>query len=224
MLSESDPTDSGDPSVAWFDLAGGGWAELDDRLRSLTGDARVVVVRLPSGGRDVTSDDALAPDAVVVRERVLARLAASDTVSVALVSGRCDRDGLAIALGCDLRLAETSAEFVFSSAELFGVLGRLAASIGQTRALELCLTGRRVPAAEAASIGLVNLVVGGGQVADGVGDLTAALLATPRQLATELKRALLAASSGQISPKISLSEELAAIVRLAGDDGTRRER
>jgi hypothetical protein len=58
-----------------------------------------------------------------------------------------------------------------------------------------------------------------------VHDPTAALLGTPRQVATEAKRALLAASSEKISHgRISLSEELAAIVRLASDDGANRER
>ena len=224
MPSEPDLADS---QVAWVELSrDGGWADLDDRLRSLTGDVRVVVVRAPSdrsGGQ--ASDDATAPTQLRARERALERFAAPDVIFVAVVSGRCDRFAAAVALGCDLRVAGLDTEFGFGSVELFGVLGRLAAAVGQTRALELCLTGRRMPAAEAAAVGLVNLVVGGGEVADSVGDLTAALLATPRELATELKRALLAPSSGPVVPsKISLSEELAAIVRLASDDEAQRER
>jgi enoyl-CoA hydratase/carnithine racemase len=82
-----------------------------------------------------------------------------------------------------------------------------------------------VPAVEAAALGLVNLVVAAGQVVDALDDLVAALLATPREVATEAKRALLATSSEkELSGKISLSEELAAIVRLAGDDEVNRER
>lgn len=227
MPSDRDPSDS---AIAWFDLPSDGWAELDDQLRSLTGATRVVVFRAPAaraaGGG---TDDATAQRSVVARERVLERLSSPDVIFVAVVSGDCDGDALALALGCDLRLATDDAVLSFSSAALFGVLGRLVAAVGQTRAFELCLTGRRMVAAEAASAGLVNLVVGGGQVVDAVDDLTAALLATPRELATELKRALLAASSGlmsagALSAKISLSEELAAVVRLAGDDEVGRER
>lgn len=223
MPSERDPI--GAP-VESIDLSpDGGWVEFADRLRALTGEVRVVVVRVPSdrSGR-AASDDAAAPDQLEARAQALERLASPDVIFVAIAGGRCEGAGLAIALGCDLRLADAAAEFAFSSPELFGVLGRLAGAVGQTRALELCLTGRRMPAAEAAACGLVNLVVGGGQVVDAVDDLTAALLATPRELATELKRALLATSSGHLgATKISLSEELAAIVRLTGDDGGGRE-
>jgi enoyl-CoA hydratase/carnithine racemase len=151
---------------------------------------------------------------------VIERLSSPDTVFVAVVEGPCGGAGLAIALGCDLLLAAEDAEFVFSSPELFGVIAALGAAVGRARALELCLTGRRLPAAEAASFGLVNLVVGGGELVDAVGDLTAAILGTPRDLAIELKRALRAASSD----KISRSEELAAILRLADDDEARGER
>ena len=224
MPSERDPTGS---TVESIDLSpDGGWVEFADRLRSLTGAVRVVVVRVPSGRSHPASlDDAAAPDQLEARARALERLASPDVIFVAIAGGRCEGAALAIALGCDLRLADAAAEFAFSSPELFGVLGRLAGAVGQTRALELCLTGRRMAAAEAAACGLVNLVVGGGQVVDAVDDLTAALLATPRELAAELKRALLATSSGQVLPTtISLSEELAAIVRLTGDDEVGRER
>jgi len=211
-----------DPAVAWVDLPpGGAWAALDERLRALTGHTRVVVVRA-SGARRAAGEETAGASAgdIAARERVIERLSSPDAVFVAVVEGLCDGAGLAIALGCDLVLAADGAEFVFSSPELFGVVASLGAAVGRVRALELCLTGRRLPAAEAASFGLVNLVVGGGEVVDAVDDLTAAILGTPRDLAAELKRALRAASSD----KVSRSEELAAIVRLTGDDDARRER
>ena len=204
-----------DAEVAWVELPPrGGWAAIEERLRSLTGRSRVVVVRVPT-----SLDDAGAPRDLPARERVIARLASPDTVFVALVDAPCAGGALAMALSCDLLLADENAEFSFSARELFGALARLVRTVGHARALELCLTGRRVPAVEAAALGLVNLVVAAGQVVDAVDDLAAALLATPREVATEAKRALLAASSeNEPQGKISLSEELAAIVRLAGDD------
>lgn len=216
----------GDPEVAWIELApSDGWAGVEEWLRSLTGRSRVVVVRVPS-----SLDDAAAPSDTSTRERVITRLGSPDTVFVALLDGPCADGALALALSCDLLLAEESAELTFSSGGLFGALGRLARSVGHARAVELCLTGRRVAAAEAASLGIVNLVVAAGQVVDAVDDLAAALLATPREQAAEVKRALLAASSGKVSPggvspgEISLSEEIAAIGRLGSEDGGDRER
>jgi enoyl-CoA hydratase/carnithine racemase len=211
----------GDAEVAWVELPPrGGWAAIEERLRSLTGGSRVVVIRVPA-----SLDDAAAPGDVPTRERVFARLASPDTVFVALVDAPCAGGALAMALSCDLILADENAEFSFSPGELFGSLARFARTVGHTRALELCLTGRRVPAVEAAALGLVNLVVAAGLVVYAVDYLAAALLATPREVATEAKRALLATSSEkELSGKISLSEELAAIVRLAGDDEVNRER
>ena len=211
----------GDPDVAWIQPPPiAGWTGLEERLRSLTGRSRVVVVQVPT-----RLDDVAAPRDVRAREEVIARLASPDTVFVALVDGPCADGALAMALSCDLLLADENAEFRFASETLFGVLGRLARCVGHARAAELCLTGRRVPAAEAAALGLVNLVVGAGDVLDAAADLVAALLATPRELATEVKRALLTASSGKVPPgKIAPNEELAAFVRLVGEDGAGRER
>ncbi|HEX7106133.1 MAG TPA: enoyl-CoA hydratase/isomerase family protein, partial [Acidothermaceae bacterium] len=161
MPSERVPLD---PAVAWVDLPpDGGWAALDERLRALAGQTRVVVVRAgaaqPAGSHGTAGG---APREVAARGRVIERLSSPDTVFVAVVEGPCGGAGLAIALGCDLLLAAEGAELVFSSPELFGVVASLGAAVGRVRALELCLTGRRLPAAEAASFGLVNLVVGGG--------------------------------------------------------------
>jgi enoyl-CoA hydratase/carnithine racemase len=210
----------GDPEVAWVQPSPrAGWAGLVERLRSLTGRTRVVVVRAPT-----SLDDAAPPD-VQAREGVIARLTAADTVFVALIDQPCAGGARARALSCDLVLADENADFRFSPEDLFGALGRLARTVGHARAAELCLTGRRMPAAEAAALGLVSLVVGAGRVVDAADDLVAAILATPPEVATEVKRALLTASSEPGVPgKISLSEELAALVRLVRDDDAGRER
>jgi len=93
---------------------------------------------------------------------------------IAAVEGWAVAGGLELAAWCDLRVAGESAIFgVFC--RRFGVplvdLGtvRLPRLLGQSRALDLILTGRGVAAPEALTMGLVNRVV-----ADG-GALTAAL-------------------------------------------------
>jgi enoyl-CoA hydratase len=80
---------------------------------------------------------------------------------IAAVEGYAVAGGLELALWCDLRVASKTAVFgVFC--RRFGVplidLGtiRLPRLIGQSRALDLILTGRQVEAAEAFSIGLAN--------------------------------------------------------------------
>src|SRR6266436_2775606 len=83
---------------------------------------------------------------------------------IAAVSGYAVAGGLELALWCDLRIAEEDAVFgVFCRRWgvplIDGGTVRLPRLIGLSRALDLVLTGREVPAQEAERIGLANRVV-----------------------------------------------------------------
>ena len=87
---------------------------------------------------------------------------------IAAIEGHAVAGGLELALWCDLRVvAEDAVLGVFC--RRFGVplidLGtiRLPRLIGHSRAMDLILTGRPVPAKEAALMGLANRVVPAGQ-------------------------------------------------------------
>ena len=82
---------------------------------------------------------------------------------VALVQGVAAAGGTLLASGCDLVIAEEEACFTTPGLKV-GVFSTLAAvpltrSIGTKRVMEMLLTARRVPAAEAMSWGMVNQVV-----------------------------------------------------------------
>ena len=92
----------------------------------------------------------------------------------AAIEGHAVAGGMELVLWCDLRvMADDAVLGVFC--RRFGVplidggSVRLARLVGQSRALDLLLTGRALPAAEALAIGLANRVVPRGQA------LTAAL-------------------------------------------------
>lgn len=100
---------------------------------------------------------------------------------IAAVEGFAVAGGLELALWCDLRVAARGATFgVFC--RRFGVplidLGtvRLPRLIGQSRAMDLILTGRPVDAGEALAMGLANRVVDDGEALD-------AAIALGRQIA-----------------------------------------
>jgi len=83
---------------------------------------------------------------------------------IAMVSGYCVAGGLELALWCDLRVADDTAVFGvfcrrFGVPLIDGGTIRLPRLIGQSRALDMILTGRAVDAAEALSFGLVNRLV-----------------------------------------------------------------
>ncbi|HEY2445890.1 MAG TPA: crotonase/enoyl-CoA hydratase family protein [Rhizomicrobium sp.] len=83
---------------------------------------------------------------------------------IAAVSGHAVAGGLELALWCDLRIAEEDAVFgVFCRRWgvplIDGGTVRLPRLVGQSRALDMILTGRPVCADEALSMGLANRVV-----------------------------------------------------------------
>jgi len=87
----------------------------------------------------------------------------SDFVSVAAINGVALGGGLELALTCDLRIAAPLATFGLPETGLGIIPGaggtqRLARLIGESRALDLVLTGRRVDSSEALGLGLVNRV------------------------------------------------------------------
>ena len=87
---------------------------------------------------------------------------------IAAVAGHAVAGGLELAVWCDLRVAEEEAVFgVFCRRWgvplIDGGTVRLPRLIGQSRALDMILTGRAVSAQEALQIGLVNRVVPDGQ-------------------------------------------------------------
>lgn len=80
---------------------------------------------------------------------------------IAAISGPCVAGGLELALWCDLRVADETAIFGvfcrrFGVPLIDGGTVRLPRLIGQSRAMDMILTGREVSAGEAATIGLVN--------------------------------------------------------------------
>jgi enoyl-CoA hydratase/carnithine racemase len=211
------------------------WNALRGFGRELPGDVRVVVVRGSgrafSAGLDLKAAQARLPELAALApadaEERIARyqegftwLHRPDLVSIAAVQGHAIGAGFQLALACDLRILADDARLSMAEVTL-GLVPDLAGTrrlvelVGYARALEICVTGRRLDAAEADRVGLANLVVPAADLDAAVQDLTAAVLAAPRDAVVEIK-ALLAGATGR-TPAAQLAAERAAQVRRIRD-------
>jgi enoyl-CoA hydratase/carnithine racemase len=132
------------------------------------------------------------------------RVAAVRTPLIAAVSGYALGGGCELALVCDMIVASESAEFGQPEI-LLGILPggggtqRLARVMGKQRAMELVLTGRRIDAAEAALLGIVNQVAPVKRWLDAALELAAVVAARPPLAARLAKQAVLAAEETPLS-------------------------
>lgn len=113
-------------------------------------------------GRDLTAQKRGAE----LGQHTFAKLDHLPMPSVALINGFAFGGGLELAMACTFRLASTKARMGQPEIKLglipgYGGTQRLPRLIGESRAMELVLSGRAVDAAEAYGIGLVNQVIEG---------------------------------------------------------------
>ena len=127
-------------------------------------------------------------------------------VSIAVVQGHAIGAGAQLALACDLRVCAEEATFALPEAVLGLVpdltgTSTLVQAVGYSRALEMCLTGRRVGAAEAHATGLANAVVPVDALEQTVTELVGAILGpdagASRETAALVRRAAAADTEGQ---------------------------
>ncbi|MFC7546413.1 enoyl-CoA hydratase/isomerase family protein [Plantactinospora sp. GCM10030261] len=156
--------------------------EREPRLLLLTGGADGIF----AAGADIAQlrernrTDALA----AINSALFARIRALPLPTVAAVDGPALGGGAELSYACDLRVCTARAFFGQPEVRLGIIAGagathRLPALVGEARAKELLFTGRRVDAAEALRIGLVNRVV----------DEPTELLGAAHELLDEMARA-----------------------------------
>jgi enoyl-CoA hydratase/carnithine racemase len=216
------------------------WAALREAGRTLPADVRVVVVRgegrafsagldkaafAPGGipGTPSLPEIAALPepeaDATIHDfQQAFSWLRRPELITVAAVQGHAVGAGFQLALACDLRVLADDATFTMAESTYglvpdLGGTAPLVAAVGYSRALEICLTARRVGAAEALALGLATLVVPRAELSAAVADLVAALLTPARDAVTETK-ALLLGAPGRTRDEQEAAERAAQLRRL----------
>ena len=152
------------------------WAAIPPLMKTLDGhaDVRAIVIRGAgaeafASGADISEFDQARNDATAAAryERLngeaFASIRGAARPVIARIQGFCIGGGLAIALACDLRVADASAVFALPPARLglaypLDGLRDIAATIGPSAAKEMIFTARRLKADEALRIRLVDRV------------------------------------------------------------------
>ncbi|HEY0700583.1 MAG TPA: enoyl-CoA hydratase/isomerase family protein [Micromonospora sp.] len=213
------------------------WRAMAEFSRALPADVRVVVVRGEgrafSAGLDLSvaggqGEESLAALTALSAEECADRIAEfqagfnwlhrPDLISVAAVQGHAIGAGFQLALACDLRILTDDARLSMAEVTLGLVpdltgTKRLVDLVGYARALEICVTGRRIDAVEAQRIGLANMVVPVTELDGAVSDLTAAVLSADRDAVVEIK-ALLAGAGRRSAADQERAEREAQTRRL----------
>jgi enoyl-CoA hydratase/carnithine racemase len=161
-------------------------------------------------------------DALIARFQAgFAWLADPARVTIAVVHGHAIGAGFQLALACDLRIATPEARFTMAEPSLglvpdLGGTLPLVRAVGYARAVEICLTSRRVPADEALRIGLVNTVVPAVELEAAVTALVEAVT-KPQPGAVTETLGLLAAAADNPAPETQRAAERAAQLRRMRD-------
>jgi enoyl-CoA hydratase/carnithine racemase len=138
-------------------------------------------------------------------------------LTIAAVQGHAIGAGFQLALACDLRIVADDVQFCMAETTLgivpdLGGTYPLVHAVGYARAVDICLSGRRVGAGEAVAIGLALRAVPAAELDSAVDASVAALLTAPPKAAAETLGLLARVAEGA-DPAAALAAERAAQLR-----------
>lgn len=138
-------------------------------------------------------------------------------VTVAAVQGHAIGGGFQLALACDIRIVADDVSFAMAETALgivpdLGGTFPLVRAVGYSRAVEICLTGRRVGAEEAVAIGLALRAVPAADLDAALDELVTGLVSAPAKAAAETLALLCGVADG-LDPAAALAAERAAQIR-----------
>lgn len=199
-------------------------AQLGDRLESLGDDADVrSIILTGAGGAFCSGADLKAamadPNASANVEqalegyhRVIRAIDAIPQPVVAAVDGPAVGFGCDLALACDMRWLSDRA-YLQEKFVRIGLMPDgggtlwLTRALGLGRAMEIMLTGRKVEAQEAFSLGLANDIVAADELASAVGSLARELAKGPPMAMAAIKRAARRALGGSLEDALRVERD-----------------
>jgi enoyl-CoA hydratase/carnithine racemase len=195
------------------------------------GDARVVLLgsagdKVFCSGADLAgmADDATGLERHEARgglRRLVVAIRSCPLPVVARVQGLCLAGGVGLALGCDVVLASSSAQFGLPEVGIglwpFMVSALLAQHVSPKVATELMLTGRRIDAEEARAVGLVSRVLPAERFDAEVEATVSALSRTPPVAVRLGKAAFLSALETPLVPALEAMQAQLSLLTTTAD-------
>jgi len=213
---------------------------LEDAAQRVAADPAVDVAVVHGRGRsfcagldlDVFAAEGMSLEFYRRQERGFRLLETMEKTVIAAIHGHCLGGGVQLAAACDVRVASTDAVIGLPAIDegLFPGMApyRLPRLIGKGRAASLILTGRRVAAEEAYSIGLVDHVLDANRFEEQFAALVDTYARAPRTAAAASKRLLARSYEASFDDVLAESEVLletclaSAEVKRAREAWTRR--
>ncbi len=178
-------------------FSGGMWQQLTDALGRYAQDDAVRAVVLTGAGHAAFATGTPDWEQALPAFEALARCRCP---VIARVRGDCLGTGLVLALAADLRMAAADCAFAFpaddhAAAVPQPVLDRLVALVGPGQAARLLFAGTRIEAAEAARIGLIEVVIADAELSDGVADLAKSVSDASAEFLVAIKQGIARAAA-----------------------------
>lgn len=197
-------------------------SELTSAIDRFEGDDEILCIILTgskrafSGGADVKEMQSKTFPATYYEDfitRSWERTARARKPVIAAVAGYAIGGGCELAMMCDIILAADTARFGQPELRLgimpgAGATQRLTRAIGKSKAMEMCLTGRMMDAAEAERCGLVARIVPADDLMDEARTLATTIAAMPRAAAMMTKEAVNTAFETGLSQGIMFERRL----------------
>jgi enoyl-CoA hydratase len=141
---------------------------------------------------------------------------------IAAINGYALGGGCELAMCCDIRIASDRAQLGLTEVTLGIIPGgggtqRLPRLVGQGKALELILTGRRVDASEALSLGLVEQVVPHDQLLPSVEELAQTIASRAPLAVKYAKEAVVRGRELPLTEGLKVEAELYTLLRTTAD-------
>jgi enoyl-CoA hydratase len=141
---------------------------------------------------------------------------------IAAINGFALGGGLELALACDIRIAAENATLGLTEINLAIIPGgggtqRLPRLIGRGKALEMILTGARIPAAEALQLGIVERVVPAGEALETAAELARTIAAKAPIALRYAKEAVVKGLGMSLEDGLRLEGDLSTLLRTTED-------